>query len=163
MALNRNKKQDIIKKINTIAKKSLSIITANPSKIEVNKINILRKKAKKFHVKIYLTRNTLLKKSLKKTIFSKLIEILKGPNLIAFSLQHPGSASRLFIEFNKKNTDFKIKNAIYENKILDLKEIHDLATLPTHIESILKFIIILKEISLGKFLRLLNQITHKST
>ncbi|VFP81324.1 50S ribosomal protein L10 [Buchnera aphidicola] len=162
MALNRNKKKDIIKKINTIAKKSLSIITANPSKIEVNKINTLRKKAKKFNVKIYLTRNTLLKKSLKKTIFSKIIEILKGPNLIAFSLQHPGSASRLFIEFNKKNKDFKIKNAVYENKILDIKEIHDLATLPTHIESIFKFMTILKEISLGKFLRLLNQITHKS-
>ncbi|VFP87808.1 50S ribosomal protein L10 [Buchnera aphidicola (Cinara piceae)] len=162
MALNRNKKKDIIKKINTIAIKALSVITANPSKIEVNKINILRKKAKKIHVKIYIIRNTLLKKSLKKTHFSKLIKILKGPNLIAFSLQHPGSASRLFIKFNKKNINFKIKNAIYENKILDLKEINDLATLPTYIESILKFTLLLKEISLGKLLRLLHHIAHKS-
>ncbi|VFP77595.1 50S ribosomal protein L10 [Buchnera aphidicola] len=162
MALHRNKKREIIKKINNIAKKSLSIITANPSKIEVNKINKLRKKSILLNVKIYVVKNTLLQKSLIKTNFSKLRNTLNGPTLIAFSLQHPGSASRLFIKFNKKNPHFKIKNAIYENKILNLKEINDLALLPTHAEAITKFVLLLKEISLGKFLRLLHQITRKS-
>ncbi|VFP84793.1 50S ribosomal protein L10 [Buchnera aphidicola (Cinara splendens)] len=161
MALNRNKKREIIKKINNIAKKSLSIITANPSKIEVNKINKLRKKSILLNVKIYVVKNTLLQKSLIKTNFSKLISALNGPTLVAFSLQHPGSASRLFIKFNKKNPHFKIKNAICENKILNLKEINDLALLPTHTEAITKFVLLLKEISLGKFLRLLHQITCK--
>ncbi|ABJ90506.1 50S ribosomal protein L10 [Buchnera aphidicola] len=161
MALNRNKKKKIIKKINNVANKSLSIITANPSKITVNIINKLRKKAKINNIKIYVIRNTLLKKSLKKTIFSKLINIIKGPILVGFSMKHPGSASRLFIKFNKKNINFKILNAIYEKKILNIHEIKDLANLPTHIESITKFVILLKEISLGKFIRVLQNITKK--
>ncbi|VFP80948.1 50S ribosomal protein L10 [Buchnera aphidicola (Cinara kochiana kochiana)] len=161
MALHRKKKKYIIKKINDIAQKSLSVITADPSGITVNNINQLRKQAVQFYVKIYVIKNTLLKKSLTNTNFEKLIEILTGPTLIAFSLKHPGSASRLFIKFNKKNKKFKIKTAIYENKILKENKILDLALLPTHIESIIKFILLLKEISLVKLIRLLNHITHK--
>ncbi|VFP85580.1 50S ribosomal protein L10 [Buchnera aphidicola (Cinara pseudotaxifoliae)] len=161
MALHRKKKKDIIKKINNIAKKSLSVIIADPSNVQVNKINKLRKKSILLHVKIYVIKNTLLQKSLIKTNFSKLIDTLNGPTLIAFSLKNPGSASRLFINFSKKNPQFKIKNAICENKILNIKEINDLALLPTHTEAIIKFILLLQEISLGKFLRLLNQITRK--
>ncbi|VFP83490.1 50S ribosomal protein L10 [Buchnera aphidicola] len=162
MALHRNKKKDIIKKINDIAQKSLSIITADPSGITVNNINQLRKKSIQSYVKIYVIKNTLLKKSLINTNFYKLTDILTGPTLIAFSLKHPGSASRLFIKFNKKNKKFKIKTAIYENKILKENEIIDLALLPTHIEAVIKFILLLKEISLGKFIRLLNHIIRKS-
>ncbi|VAX76223.1 50S ribosomal protein L10 [Buchnera aphidicola] len=161
MALNHTQKKNIIKKINKIAKKSLSVIMADPSRLTVNTINTLRKKALHSHVKIFVIKNTLLKKSLQKTNFSKLNTTLNGPSLIAFSIKHPGSASRLFIKFQKKNTQFKIKNAVYEKKILDLKSILTLSKLPTYKEAITQLTITLKEISLGKLLRTLHQITKK--
>ncbi|VFP78006.1 50S ribosomal protein L10 [Buchnera aphidicola (Cinara cuneomaculata)] len=162
MALNRNKKINIIKKIYDIAQTSLSIITADPSGIAVNKITQLRKNAIKSYVKIYLVKNTLLKKSLKNTNFNKIINVLNGPTLIAFSFKHPGSASRIFIQFNKKNKKFQIKHAVYENQLLKEKEIINLALLPTHAEAVTKFIFLLKEISLGKLIRLLHYIGHKT-
>ncbi|WP_075433647.1 50S ribosomal protein L10 [Buchnera aphidicola] len=160
MALTRTKKQDIIKKMHHVAKKALSVVTANPSGITVNEINTLRKKAKISHVEMHIIRNTLLKKSLENTHFDTLQPVLSGPTLIAFSMNHPGSASRLFKLFNKQNNQFQIKNAVYERRLLNLDEIHDLADLPTHQEAIIKFIWILKEITLGKLLRALYQLKH---
>ncbi|AEH39620.1 50S ribosomal protein L10 [Buchnera aphidicola (Cinara tujafilina)] len=158
MVLNFNNKKEIIKKNHNIAKSALSAITADISKITVNEMNDLRRQARELNIEMSVIRNTLLKKSLKNTNFSQLINILKGPTLIAFSMKHPGSASRLFKKFTENNTKFKIITAIFEKKILSLQEIEQLAILPTYEEILTKFIIILKEVSIGKLLRTLNAI-----
>lgn len=163
MALNLDKKKKIVSEHKNIANSAISVITANISNVKVNEINKLRKKSRNAHVKISIIRNTLLKKSLQNTNFSKLNTILKGPTLIAFSMKHPGTASRLFKEFQKKNKNFIITAAIFEKKILSYQEIDQLAVLPTHKEIITKFIFILKESSLGKLLRILKLIHLKKT
>ncbi|WP_075431644.1 50S ribosomal protein L10 [Buchnera aphidicola] len=158
MMLKLKNKKKIIKKNHNIAKFALSAITADISNIQVNEMNDLRKKARSLNIEMSVIRNTLLKKSLKNTKFSKLSDTLKGPTLIAFSMQHPGSASRLFKKFTEKNTRFKITKAIFEEKILSFQEIEQLAILPTYNEILIKLILTLKTAAVGKLLNVLNSI-----
>lgn len=162
MALTFNKKKEIISKHHNIAKSALSAITANVSNITANEINELRKESRSLNIEISIIRNTLLKKSLQKTNFSILSKALKGPTLIAFSMKHPGSASRLFKRFTEKNKKFKIITAIFEKKILSNQEIEQLAILPTYSEILIKLIFALKEITAGKLLKTLQAICIKN-
>lgn len=158
MALKLKNKKKIIKKNHIIARSALSAITADISNIKVNEMNNLRKKARLLNIEMFVIRNTLLKKCLNNTKFSKLSKTLKGPTLIAFSMQHPGSASRLFKRFTEKNKRFKITTAIFEEKILSFQEIEQLAILPTYNEILIRLILTLKTASVGKLLNVLNSI-----
>ncbi|CAL4317915.1 50S ribosomal protein L10 [Buchnera aphidicola] len=155
------KKQKIIKKINKISQYALSAVVANSKKINVNKINFLRKEARKNEVKINVIKNTLLKKGIQKTPFECLQKTLKKFTLIAFSIKHPGSAAKLLYLFSKENKNFKIKGAAFEGKFISPKNIETLALIPTYPEAIQKFLIIIKEASIGKLIRMLILIKNK--
>lgn len=161
MSVNLQKKKIIIEKIKKISKKSLSAVVANSNQIGVNKINILRKKARKNGVKINVVKNTLLKKAIQNTPFDCLKKTLHKFTLIAHSIDHPGSAAKLLYLFSKKNKTFKIKGAAFEGKFIDPKNIEKLALIPTYKESIQKLMFTLKEAAIGKFVRILRAIKIK--
>ncbi|WP_343126566.1 50S ribosomal protein L10 [Buchnera aphidicola] len=161
MALTIIQKKKIIKTYHTLAKKAFSLIIADISKITVNEINYLRQKNRLKNVIISVVKNTLLKKSLISTPFSILNKILKGTTLLAFSMKHPGSASRIFLNYAKKNKNFKIKTAIFEGKILSNSEIKKLSLIPTYSEALQQLLFLFQEISIRKLLRILFNITQK--
>ena len=74
---------------------------------------------------------------------------------------HPGSGARLFKEFSKNNTQFKIKGAAFEGKLLSTLEINQLADMPTYREAIIKLLLILKISSAGKLIYILSAIKKK--
>ncbi|AFA41077.1 50S ribosomal subunit protein L10 [Wigglesworthia glossinidia endosymbiont of Glossina morsitans morsitans (Yale colony)] len=160
MVLNLKKKKNIISKINQCMKSALSIVIADPTGIQANEMNDLRKKSRALKIDIKYLRNTLIKLSVLGTNFSNLKDKINGPNLIAFSYLHPGSGARLFKEFERKNNKCKIKIAIFEKKVLLDSDINYLVDLPTYEESIRSFITIIQEISIKKFIRMLIFIRH---
>lgn len=151
-------KKKIVENNRSIAIKSLSAITANISKVTSNEMNQLRKESRKLKIKLFIVKNTLLKKSLLKTHLNPLNSTLKGPTLIAFSMDHPGSASRLFVKFSKIVSQFKINSAVLNGKILSLQEINELALMPTYQESISNLLYLLKELCIGRLHRILHEI-----
>ncbi|NIH16773.1 MAG: 50S ribosomal protein L10 [Buchnera aphidicola (Periphyllus lyropictus)] len=161
MSINIKKKMEIVKRINKISNYALSAVVANSNKINVNKINNLRKEARKEGVKINIVKNTLLKKAIKNTPFECLKKILKNFTLIAYSINHPGSAAKLLYLFSKENKTFKIKGAAFEGKFINPKKIKKLSLIPTYKEAIQKLIIIIKELAIGKLVRLLMSIKKK--
>lgn len=86
---------------------------------------------------------------------------IKGSTFIAYSMMHPGSGARLFQEFSKKNTNFKITGAAFEGKLLSTAEINKLANMPTYKEAIIKLILILKTSVAGKLIYILSAIKKK--
>ncbi|QJC34202.1 50S ribosomal protein L10 [Enterobacteriaceae endosymbiont of Donacia cinerea] len=155
MSLNITKKKMIIAKISKINKHALSAVIADFCGVNSNNLNELRKKSRKNDIIIIIVRNKLLKLIIKNSNFQCLEPLISGPILIAYSLKHPGAAARLFNDFCKLNENFKIKAAAFENKIINSEDINLLANLPTYKEAITRFIIIIKDISIGKFLRIL--------
>ncbi|XBC39777.1 MAG: 50S ribosomal protein L10 [Buchnera aphidicola (Chaetogeoica yunlongensis)] len=164
MALNIQKKKEIVTKIHYITKKSLSIVVINPTGIKSHDITRLRKIARKQNVKLGVFKNTLLHLGIQKTPFEYLKNIIVGPTLIAYSLTHPGSAAKLLKNFsasqNNTHTNLKILGAGFEGKIILKQNINILADMPTFEEAIYRFIIFVKEISVRKLLRTLISIKN---
>ncbi|WP_343187795.1 50S ribosomal protein L10 [Buchnera aphidicola (Periphyllus koelreuteriae)] len=161
MSINIKKKKKIVDEIKNISKKALSAVIANPNKINSNKINILRKEARKNNITIKVIKNTLLKKAISKTQFECLQKKLKKFTLIAYSIKNPGSAAKLLYSFSKENKTFKIKGAAFEGKFISDKKIKKLAEIPTFKEAIQKLIYIIKEASISKLVRVIMSIKNK--
>ncbi|QJC37832.1 50S ribosomal protein L10 [Enterobacteriaceae endosymbiont of Donacia bicoloricornis] len=160
MSLNITKKKIIVKKMIQINKNALSAVIVDFCGVNSNNLNKLRKKSRENDIIINIIRNKLLKLIIKDSNFQCLDPLIHGPILIAYSLKHPGAAARLLKKFSKIDQNFKIKAAAFENKIIDSKNINLLANLPTYKEAIINFLVIIKDISIGKFLRVLLAIKN---
>ena len=59
------------------------------------------------------------------------MNILKGPNAIAFGYEDPVHQLRLLSEFAKEHKNLEIKAGIVDGKSYDVEEIKELAKLPS--------------------------------
>lgn len=161
MALNIQDKKRIITEVNEVAKDALSAVVADARGVTVDKITFLRKEGRRCGVYMRVVRNTLMRRVVDGTAFECLKDTFIGPTLIAFSTMHPGSAARLFKAFATENTNFIIKIAAFEGKVVPVSQIDRLATLPTYEEIIQCLMLTMKEASAGKLVRTLAAICRK--
>ena len=111
------------------------------------------KQAREAGVDMRVVRNTLARRAFAATSFECLTEEFTGPTLIAFSMEHPGAAARLFKEFAKTQKAFEVKAMAYEGEFIPATDIDRLATLPTYDEAIAKLMATMKEAAAGKLVR----------
>ncbi|MXP67974.1 50S ribosomal protein L10 [Pantoea sp. Aalb] len=155
MALNLKNKQAIIQEVSEIAKNALSAVIADFRGVTVDQMTELRKEGRKSGIYMRVVRNTLLCRIVTSTPFECLNNAFTGPSLIAYSMEHPGAAARLFKNFAKINTNFEIKAAAFEGKLIPAIQIDRLAMLPTYEEAVLNLIFTIKEATVGKMIRTL--------
>ena len=161
MPLNLQNKKKIVSQINKIASTALSVVIADSRGVTSNNITKLRALSRDVGVKINIVRNTLLNLAVQGTSFECLKNTFNGPTLIAYSLEHPGSAARLLTTFSKNNINFKITGGAFEKKYLSISQINTLAEIPTYNEAISLFMSLIKEIAAGKLVRTLVAISKK--
>lgn len=155
MALNLKDKQAIVTQVNEAASKALSVVLADSRGVDVAAITALRKTAREAGVEMRVVRNTLARRAFAATDFECLVDELVGPTLIAFSMEHPGAAARLFKDFAKNEKAFEVKALAYEGEVIAAADIDRLASLPTYDEAIAKLMATMKEAAAGKLVRTL--------
>ena len=153
MALNLQDKQAIVAEVSEVAKGALSAVVADSRGVTVDKMTELRKAGREAGVYMRVVRNTLLRRVVEGTQFECLKDTFVGPTLIAYSMEHPGAAARLFKEFAKAK--FEVKAAAFEGELIPASQIDRLATLPTYEEAIARLMATMKEASAGKLVRTL--------
>ena len=146
MALNLQDKQAIVAEVSEVAKGALSAVVADSRGVTVDKMTELRKAGREAGVYMRVVRNTLLRRAVEGTPFECLKDAFVGPTLIAYSMEHPGAAARLFKE---------VKAAAFEGELIPASQIDRLATLPTYEEAIARLMATMKEASAGKLVRTL--------
>ena len=149
MALNLQDKQAIVAEVSEVAKGALSAVVADSRGVTVDKMTELRKAGREAGVYMRVVRNTLLRRVVEGTQFECLKDTFVGPTLIAYSMEHPGAAARLFKEFAKANAKFEVKAAAFEGELIPA------STLPTYEEAIARLMATMKEASAGKLVRTL--------
>ncbi|MCQ3784479.1 50S ribosomal protein L10 [Salmonella enterica subsp. enterica serovar Indiana] len=149
MALNLQDKQAIVAEVSEVAKGALSAVVADSRGVTVGKAG------REAGVYMRVVRNTLLRRVVEGTQFECLKDTFVGPTLIAYSMEHPGAAARLFKEFAKANAKFEVKAAAFEGELIPASQIDRLATLPTYEEAIARLMATMKEASAGKLVRTL--------
>jgi large subunit ribosomal protein L10 len=155
-------KQAIIAEVNATASNALSAVMADYRGVSVAGMTQLRKDAREAGVQVRVIRNTLAKLAFKGTEFECLSEVLLGPNVIAFSLEDPGAAARIFKDFAKTNDKFEIKALSVGGKLLPADQIDALAKLPTRDQALALLMMVMLE-PVAKLAKTLNDVPAKVT
>lgn len=131
MAFNLEEKKAVVAEVNEIASKALSVVMADSRGVTVGDMTGLRKLAREQNVYMRVVRNTLARRAVADTEFQCIDESLKGPTLLAFSMEDPGAAARIFKDFAKENEEFEIKALAVGGELMGADSIDRLAKLPT--------------------------------
>jgi len=155
-------KEAIVAEVNETASNALSAVMADYRGVSVVEMTELRKAAREQNVAVRVIRNTLAKRAFEGTEFECMNEVLLGPNVLAFSLEDPGAAARIFKDFAKENKAFEIKALSIGGKLLPAEQIDALAKLPTRDQAISMLMSVMLA-PITKLVRTFNEVPTKVT
>ena len=144
MALGLEDKKAIVADVNEVATNALSLVVADSRGVTVSAMTALRKQAREANVDMRVVRNTLAKRAVEGTEFEVAGESFVGPSLLAFSMEDPGAAARLFKDFAKENEEFEVKALAVSGQLLGAESIDVLAKLPTRDQALSMLMSVMK-------------------
>jgi large subunit ribosomal protein L10 len=160
VALKLEDKKAIVAEVNDVASGALSAVIADYRGLTVSQMTDLRKQARSQGVFLRVVRNTLARRAIEGTEFQCLSDALVGPTILAFSLDDPGAAARLFKEYAKTHDKLEVKALAVGGMAYGPHEIDRLAKLPTR-EQALGLLAGVLQAPITKFARTLNDVPSK--
>ena len=154
MALNLDSKKVVIDEVAQYAKKALSAVAAEYRGLTVTELEALRNAAREAGVYLRVVKNSLAKRAIAGTELECMQDGLKGPLILALSMEAPGAAARVINDFAKGNDKLITKVIAFDGKSLDVSELARLASLPTRDEGISLIMAVMKA-PVGKLARTL--------
>ena len=162
MPIGLKEKQAIVAEVNETASNALSAVMADYRGVGVDEMTALRREARAQNVQVRVIRNTLAKRAFEGTEFECMNEVLLGPNILAFSLEDPGAAARIFKDFAKGNEQFEVRALAVGGKLLPADQIDALAKLPTRDQAISMLMSVMIA-PVTKLVRTMNEVPTKVT
>jgi large subunit ribosomal protein L10 len=105
----------------------------------VQKDQELRKQLREAGVSYGVVKNTLARKAAEGTVLEQAADQFKGVTAVALSRQDPVGLSKAIAKFTKANPEiFKFKVGIVEGKVVALRDVEAIASLPSKEELISK-------------------------
>ena len=156
MALNLEKKQAIVAKLVSVAKSSVSVISADYRGLTVSEMTELRGNARKNGVVVGVYRNTLARRAIEGTSFACLHEVLTGPIVLLFSTEEPSAAARLLRDFIKDHGRLEVRALVLGGELLAPEKLKSVASLPSRQEAQTQLVAVMKA-PVVKFVRTLNE------
>ncbi len=160
MALTRAEKEAVVAEVAEVASDALSAVASEYRGLTVDQMTSLRQKAREQGVYVRVVKNTLARIAVGGTEFECLQDSLKGPMLLAFSKESPGSAARLVRDFAKENENLKPVMAAIGGKSVDASQLDTIANLPTRDEA-LSILMATMKAPIGKLASTLNEVPGK--
>ncbi len=138
--MDRRTKELIVRELHENLKSAKMAVIANFSGLSVGKMEELRNALRKSDAELKVVKNTLLRIASRETPYGLLEEHFKGP--LAITLNHGDivQATKVLVEFTKKNAEVEIMGGMLDGKFLNREQLGMLAELPG------------REILLGKLL-----------
>lgn len=124
-------KKAIVSSIAEKLKSSCAGVLVDYQGINVKDDTELRKKLRESGVEYVVTKNTLLKRAAESASIEGLEASLKGSTALAISKDDYVAASRILCDFKKDHDFFEIKSGFIDGKMIDSKEVFNLAKLPS--------------------------------
>ena len=156
MALRFDDKKALVAEVATVAQSALSVVAAEYRGLPVAKLTELRAKARANRVYMRVVKNTLARRAVAGTQFECVGEKLKGPLILAFSVDDPGAAARLIKGFAKDHQKLVPTLVSLGGSVLSSKDLERVANLPTKEQALAQLLGVLKA-PIGKFVRTLAE------
>jgi large subunit ribosomal protein L10 len=124
-------KEALVNEIETLAKKSASVLIVGYQKMTVAEISTLRRNLRKNQASFGVYKNTLVRRAAEKLGVKDdgLTTVLNGANGFIFT-SDALEGSKIVVKFAKTNEKLVVKGAIQEGKFLDAAQVKVLASLP---------------------------------
>ncbi|MCL2088994.1 MAG: 50S ribosomal protein L10 [Oscillospiraceae bacterium] len=99
--------------------------------INVENDTVMRKELREAGVDYFVLKNTLLRRAIAETNFAGLEDVLKGTTSIAICNDDPVLAAKIIAKYTTEYKDIiKIKAGFVDGRVIDIKEVGELANLP---------------------------------
>jgi len=128
--MDKIEKNNLINSLNIEFINAKTVVVAHYAGLTVLEASALRNKMREAGGVIKVVKNRLAKIACSKTDKECLSELLVGPTLIAFS-KDPIASARVIYDFSKKNNKLIIVGGVFDDQLLDVNDIKNLATLPS--------------------------------
>ncbi len=140
--LKDDKKKELEKLKNTL-EKAKGVIVSGFTGMTVSQDYELRKQVRAAGGKYQVVKNTLAEIASEGTPAEGALKGLAGPTAIAFTEGDPVSLAKALTAYAKTNPSFTFKAGMVEGRVVAIKEIAELATLPSKEELISKLLYLL--------------------
>jgi large subunit ribosomal protein L10 len=131
MAMKLEDKKAFVEEVNAVAGGALSAVAAEYRGLSVAEMTALRKEARNAGVYMRVVKNTLARRAIAGTDFECMKDTLKGPILLAFAKDDPGSAARVIRGFAKEHEALRAVSLSVGGRLLPATDLAKLADLPT--------------------------------
>jgi len=143
MAVTRAKKVAQVEKLSGELKSASSMIVATYSKLTVTQDFELRKALRPTGAKYRVVKNTLAERAGKGTKVEEALKNLQGVTSIGYTEGDPVALAKALAKYVKENPEFSFKSGVVEGKLISVKEIESLATMPSKEELYSKLLFLL--------------------
>ena len=131
LAVERAAKKDAVEALNGVFKTTSVAVVAHYSGLTVAQMQKLRMQMKQAGAQVKVAKNRLAKIALDGSDAASVVPLLKGPTLIAYSVNDPVAAPKVATDFAKANEKFVILGGSMGKTVLDGNGVKALASLPS--------------------------------
>lgn len=131
MAMRLEDKKAFVEEVNAVAGGALSAVAAEYRGLSVAEMTALRKEARNAGVYMRVVKNTLARRAISGTEFECMKDTLRGPILLAFAKEDPGSSARVIQDFAKTHEALRVVSLSVNGRLLPATDLAKLADLPT--------------------------------
>src|SRR6202140_1317497 len=131
MAVTKAKKIEQVEELGRELKSVSSMIVATYSKLTVPKDHELRKSLRGTGAKYRVVKNTLAERASQGTKVEGALKDLSGVTSIAYTTGDPVALAKALAKYAKDNPEFTFKAGVVEGRVISIKEIEALATMPS--------------------------------
>jgi large subunit ribosomal protein L10 len=143
MAVTRAKKNEQVEKLGSDLKKVSSLVVTTYTKLTVAQDYELRKTLRSSGAKYRVVKNTLAERAAKGTKAEEVLKGLSGVTSIAYTEGDPVALAKALAKYAKDNPEFTFKGGVVEGRVVSIKEIESLATMPSKEEIYSKLLFLL--------------------
>ncbi|MBO0912167.1 MAG: 50S ribosomal protein L10 [Acidobacteria bacterium] len=143
MAVTRAKKIEQVDKLTKDLAKVSTVIVTTYSKLTVAQDYELRRLLRSSGAKYAVVKNTLAERAAKGTKVEGALTGLSGVTSIAYTEGDPVSLAKALAKYAKDNPEFSFKAGVVEGRVISIKEIDALATMPSKEEIYSKLLYLL--------------------
>ena len=143
MPVTKAKKKEQVEKLNADLKDVSSMVVATYSKLTVAQDYELRKTLRGAGAKYKVVKNTLAQLAAKGTKVEEALKGLSGVTSIAYTSGDPVAMAKALSKYAKDTPEFTFKVGIVEGRVISLKEIESLASMPSKGELMSKLLFLI--------------------
>ncbi|MDQ7798857.1 MAG: 50S ribosomal protein L10 [Candidatus Edwardsbacteria bacterium] len=127
----KQEKEKIVQELTEKMKEAKAIYLTDFTGLDVVRATELRKKLRDASVEYQVVKNTLAQLAAKNAGMEMLLDYLTGPTGLAFGVKDPIIPAKILVEFAKDDDKPSVKMGVVEGKMVDVKQVKQLALLPS--------------------------------